>query len=128
MHSSDSNGLPAFRFFCERYIGTSQADLLFSRFIELGIDLYIRFEDDGTLVHKHASNPHILRRLIEEGLSVNAPDAHGRTPLFWAATYHCEESVRLLMEVSKCSLIVIRTIHWQSRRGQKSPFMITMGS
>lgn len=48
-----------------------------------------------------AGNKDVVQSLLKTGADVNAPDAHGRTPLSWAAQYGQEEIVRLFLEVQE---------------------------
>lgn len=57
-----------------------------------------RTRREATLTHLAARDAATLRRVLDAGAPIDAPDEAGRTPLHWAARYGNAEAVALLLD------------------------------
>ena len=75
-------------------------DYVFKSLIDLGADVAAQNTGGHSAITLAAApgNFGFVRRLIEEGVIVNAQDAKGLTPLSWAAKNGCRSVVELLLD------------------------------
>jgi ankyrin repeat protein len=74
-------------------------DRLFNLCVDVGVDLDVRNENDGSLLHSasQGGSAAIVARLLDEGFDANERDRYGRTPLHYAAELGREGAARTLV-------------------------------
>ena len=75
-------------------------DRLFKLCVDAGVDLALRNENDGSLLHSasQGGSSAVVSRLLDEGFDPNETDRYGRTPLHYAAELGRENVAQLLLE------------------------------
>ena len=75
-------------------------DRLFNLCVDAGVDLALRNENDGSLLHSasQGGSTAVVSRLLDEGFDPNEVDRYGRTPLHYAAELGREDVARLLLK------------------------------
>jgi hypothetical protein len=75
-------------------------DRLFKLCVDAGVDLALRNENDGSLLHSasQGGSKAVVSRLLAEGFDPNETDRYGRAPLHYAAELGREDVARLLLK------------------------------
>jgi ankyrin repeat protein len=73
---------------------------LFNLCVDAGVDLGLRNESDGSLLHSasQGGSVEVVARLLDEGFEPNERDRYGRAPLHYAAELGREDVAWLLLE------------------------------
>jgi hypothetical protein len=75
-------------------------DRLFGLSVDAGVDLGLRNETGGSLLHSasQGGSAEVVARLLEEGFDPNERDHYGREPLHYAAEMGRQDVARLLLD------------------------------
>ena len=75
-------------------------DRLFDLCVDAGVDLALRNENDGSLLHSasQGGSSAVVSRLLDEGFDPNEVDRYGRTPIHYAAELGREDVARILLK------------------------------
>ena len=75
-------------------------DRLFNLCVDAGVDLGLRNENGGSLLHSasQGGSAEVVTRLLGEDFDPNGPDRYGRTPIHYAAELGREDVARLLLK------------------------------
>ena len=75
-------------------------DRLFEMSVDAGVDLGLRNENDGSLLHSasQGGSAEVVARLLDEGFDPNERDVYGREPLHYAAEMGHQDIARLLLD------------------------------
>jgi ankyrin repeat protein len=75
-------------------------DRLFNLCVDAGVDLALRNENDGSLLHSasQGGSTAVVSRLLDEGFDPNEVDRYGRTPLHYAAELGRQDVARILLK------------------------------
>jgi ankyrin repeat protein len=101
-------------------------DRLFNLCVDAGVDLGMRNEGNGSLLHSasQGGSAAIVARLLDAGFDPNERDRYGRTPLHYAAELGREEAARMLLahgaDINARSLggeTALNTAQWVERAG-----------
>jgi ankyrin repeat protein len=73
---------------------------LFNLCVDAGVDLGLRTESDGSLLHaaSQGGSADVVTRLLEAGFDPNERDRYGRTPLHYAAEMGREAAAKILLD------------------------------
>ncbi|MGB5673098.1 MAG: ankyrin repeat domain-containing protein [Gemmatimonadota bacterium] len=111
-------------------------DRLFNLCVDAGVDLALRNENDGSLLHSasQGGSSTVVSRLLDEGFDPNEVDRYGRTPLHYAAELGREDVARLLLkkgaDIDARSLsgeTAFNTAVWV-KRGEMAEFLAKTGA
>ena len=75
-------------------------DRLFNLCVDAGVDLALRNENDGSLLHSasQGGSSAVVSRLLDEGFDPNEVDRYGRTPIHYTAELGRQDVARLLLK------------------------------
>ncbi len=75
-------------------------DRLFGMSVDAGVDLGLRNENDGSLLHSasQGGSAEVVARLLDEGFDPTERDVYGREPLHYAAEMGHQDIARLLLD------------------------------
>ena len=75
-------------------------DRLFGMSVDAGVDLGLRNENDGSLLHSasQGGSAEVVARLLDEGFDPTDRDVYGREPLHYAAEMGHQDIARLLLD------------------------------
>ena len=75
-------------------------DRLFGMSVDAGVDLGLRNENDGSLLHSasQGGSDAVVARLLNEGFDPSERDVYGRQPLHYAAEMGHQDIARLLLD------------------------------
>jgi ankyrin repeat protein len=73
---------------------------LFNLCVDAGVDLELRNESDGSLLHSasQGGSADVVARLLDAGFDPNEHDRYGRTPLHYASELGREEAAKVLLD------------------------------
>lgn len=109
---------------------------LFNLCVDAGVDLQLRNESDGSLLHSasQGGSADVVARLLDAGFDPNERDRYGRTPLHYASELGREEAAKVLLDRgadinarSVSGETAYSTAQWVERAGMAS-FLAAAGA